>query len=339
MKIRLTTLIISLIIISIIRANTIIEDSITRNRVPQTEQYTEMKMKKKKIFIERSDGGKMKILVYSPKKNDVNTQESASNADNKNLNSQADSTINNATGVLWIHGGGYVTGMASMAGIMGRAPSLVKKYGAVVVSPEYRLGKKGRYPNALNDCYDALKYMVSHAEELGINPNQIFVCGESAGGGLAIAICMLARDKQEVNIAFQMPLYPMIDDRDTESSRDNHDKVWNTKRNHYGWKKYLGPLYGTDSVPVYAAPARQTDYKNLPPAYTFICTDEPFYKETIDYISALKAADIDAKIDIYQGMYHAFDMLSPRKKTSRIAILNFEAAFIDAQKKYFKNNR
>ena len=67
----------------------------------------------------------------------------------------------------------------------------------------------------------------------------------------------MARDKGEINIAFQMPLYPMIDDRDTESSRDNHNKVWNTRLNHFGWKKYLGELYGSDNVPEYAAPARR----------------------------------------------------------------------------------
>ncbi|MGN1136591.1 MAG: alpha/beta hydrolase [Oscillospiraceae bacterium] len=259
----------------------------------------------------------MKLLVYRP---------------------QGNGHTDTATGVLWIHGGGYLTGMASMAGVMGRAPSLVKKYGAVVVSPAYRLGKKGRYPNALNDCYDALRYMLLHAKELGINPNQIFVGGESAGGGLTAALCMLARDRQEVNIAFQMPLYPMIDDRDTESSKDNHNIVWNTKLNHLGWKIYLGHLYGSDQVPAYAAAARQKDFSNLPPAYTFVCTAEPFYCETLAFISALKAAGVEAHVDVYNGLFHAFDMTLPWMKISRTAARNFEAAFVSAQAKYFKAN-
>ena len=71
--------------------------------------------------------------------------------------------------------------------------------------------------------------MVTHADELGIRKDQIFFGGESAGGGLCAALCMLARNRGEVNIAFQMPLYPMIDDRDTDSSRDNHNLVWNTR--------------------------------------------------------------------------------------------------------------
>lgn len=242
------------------------------------------------------------------------------------------------TGVLWIHGGGYITGMASMAGLMGMGPKLVNEHGCVVVSPEYRLGKKGHYPNALNDCYAALKYMVEHADELGIRKNQVFVGGESAGGGLCAALCMLARDREEVNIAFQMPLYPMIDDRDTESSRDNHNKVWDTRRNHYGWKTYLGDLYGTDEVPAYAAAARQSDYSNLPPAYTFVCTGEPFYCETLTLVENLRAAGVEVGLDVYDGLYHAFDMLQPRKEISGLAIERFEKAFEDARKNCFADN-
>nr|MCR5733101.1 alpha/beta hydrolase [Lachnospiraceae bacterium] len=134
----------------------------------------------------------------------------------------------NAPGVMWIHGGGYMTGFREMAYI-GRAADLVRNHGAVVLSPGYHLSLFHPYPTALNDCYAVLLYIRDHAEELGIDPSQIMVGGESAGGGMAAAISMLARDKGEVNIAFQMPLYPMIDNFDTESSKDNHAKVWNTR--------------------------------------------------------------------------------------------------------------
>ena len=141
-----------------------------------------------------------------------------------------------ATGVLWIHGGGYIVGMKEMVH-MSRAVDLVKKFGAVVVSPGYRLAFAAPYPAALDDCYAALLYMKSHAAALGIRDDQIMAGGESAGGGLCAALCIKARDTGAVNIAFQMPLYPMLDDRDTETSRDNHGKVWNTRRNHFGWRR------------------------------------------------------------------------------------------------------
>ena len=237
-------------------------------------------------------------------------------------------------GILWIHGGGYITGMARMI-YMSRAIDLVKKYGAVVVTPEYRLSNEAPYPAALEDCYASLIYLKEHADELGVNSSQIMVGGESAGGGLTASLCMYARDKGEVNIAFQMPLYPMIDNQDTESSKDNHAPVWNTKSNHYGWKKYLGDLWGKD-VPPYAAAARQTDYTNLPPAYTFVGDIEPFYCETLTFIENLKNAGVEAEVDVYPNCFHAFDMLLPFKKVSKQAIAEFEKHYLYACDNYFK---
>lgn len=225
----------------------------------------------------KSAGKEIKLLILKPTKNRRPREETP--------------------GILWIHGGGYITGMAEMVYIS-RAMALVKKFGAVVVTPEYRLSKEAPYPAALLDCYAALKYIKNNGAELGINTSQIMVGGESAGGGLAAAVCMYARDKGEVNIAFQMPLYPMLDDRDTPSSQNNHAPVWNTKRNHIGWKAYLGEFWKKE-VPAYAAPARQTDYSNLPPAYTFVGDIEPFYWETLMYIENLKKAGVEAKADVY----------------------------------------
>ncbi len=162
----------------------------------------------------------------------------------------------NAPGILWIHGGGYIAGMKEMVH-MSRAVDLVKKYGAVVVSPGYRLAWSVPYPAAVNDCYDALLYLKKHANAFGINLNQIMVGGESAGGGLCAALCMMARDKDEVHIAYQMPLYPMLDNLDTESSADNHGRIWNTKKNHLAWRLYLRQD-AKKMVSPYAAPARQT---------------------------------------------------------------------------------
>ena len=139
-----------------------------------------------------SDGGSLKLLILSPK----------------------GTTAQKRPGVLWIHGGGYVVGMPGMVH-MSRARNLVIKYGAIVVSPEYRLAGQVPYPAALEDCHRALMYLKEHADELGVRSDQIMVGGESAGGGLAAALCMYEKDIGGVNIAFQMPLYPMIDDRDT----------------------------------------------------------------------------------------------------------------------------
>ncbi len=221
-------------------------------------------------------------------------------------------------GILWIHGGGYVMGGTYMLD-MSCGKMLAERYGAVVVCPDYRLAGEAPYPAALEDCYAALSWMYGHAEELGIDRTRIIVGGESAGGGLTAAVCIFARDKGEISIALQLPLYPMLDCADTESSSDNHGRVWNTKRNHWGWRKYLGDLYGSADVSKYASPARETDYSNLPPCYTFVAAGEPFYTETLDYVRNLQKAGVEASVDVYPGDTHAFDMLTPWKKESKAA--------------------
>ena len=240
------------------------------------------------------------------------------------------------TGVLWIHGGGYVTGMAGMAHFS-RARDLVCRHGAVVVSPAYRLAGKAPYPAAIEDCHRALVYLRDHAKELGVREDQIMVGGESAGGGLTAALCMFEKDIGGVNVAFQMPLYPMLDCEDTETSKDNHAPVWNTAHNHYAWKKYLGEREG--EVPCYASAARREDYSALPPAYTFVATAEPFYAETMTYIGNLKKAGVKAEVDVYEGLFHAFDMLCPFLKASKRAVARFNEAFLYAQAHYFAEQK
>ena len=226
-------------------------------------------------------------------------------------------------GVLWIHGGGYQHGSAKEV-FLTRALSLVVRFGMVLVAPDYRLSRKHPYPAALHDCYAALLWLKEHAEELNIRTDQIMVGGESAGGGMTAALCMLAHDRKDVNVAFQMPLYPMLDDRDTDSSRDNHAPNWNTKKNHKAWKRYLRDAYGTDIVSCYAAPARREDYSGLPPCYTFVGEIEPFRDETLTYVRCLREAGIRAEADVYPGCFHAFDILMPKKKESREAVARFE---------------
>lgn len=224
-------------------------------------------------------------------------------------------------GVLWIHGGGYRSGMPEMA-FFSRAADLVRYFHAVVVTPAYRLSGEAPYPAALEDCYAALQWLKAHTAELGVRPDQLMVGGESAGGGLTAALCMLARDRGEVNIAFQMPLYPMLDDRDTPSSRDNHAPVWNTAKNHAAWDKYLRGQ-DRERLSPYAAPSRQTDYRGLPPCYTFVGDAEPFYVETLRFVEQLREAGVRADVDVFPGQFHAFDMFRPHSEAGREAKASF----------------
>lgn len=234
-------------------------------------------------------------------------------------------------GILWIHGGGYVSGTARKTA-SSRAGDFVKKYGAVVVAPEYRLAGKAPYPAALEDCYTALQYLRDHADELGCSSEKIMVGGESAGGGLTVALCMYARDWGDVNIAFQMPLYPMLDDRETFSNRSNNSLTWSTTQNRKAWDMYLANVVG--DPPAYAVPARQINYADLPPAYTFVGEKEIFFSETIKYIDNLKNDGVQAHVDIYPTKIHAFDLTLPFTKVSKQAISELEKQYLYAAEHY-----
>jgi acetyl esterase/lipase len=235
-------------------------------------------------------------------------------------------------GVLWIHGGGYAVGTPEVS--MPTAERLVAASNAVVVLPDYRLSSEAPYPAALDDCYDALLWLRDHAAELGVAEDQLVVGGESAGGGLTAAVTLAARDRKEVAVAFQMPLYPMIDDRPTASSRDNATPVWNTITNNAAWDLYLGDLRGGD-VPAYAAPARATDLAGLPPTLTFVGDIEPFHDEVVDWCRRLQAAGVPVSLRICAGAFHGFDAIARSAPISRDA----RAFLVDGYRDFLARHR
>ena len=240
----------------------------------------------------------------------------------------------NATCVFWTHGGGYVGG--SIESAADRAEFFMGASNTVVVSTDYTLSQVKPYPQALYDVYDGLVWTKNHADELGINPSQIFIGGDSAGGGLTAALALYARDKEEVNIAFQMPLYPMLNDKmDTPSAQNKTEFLWNTKNNTFGWQIYLGDLFGTDDVPKYASAARETDYSGLPPCYTFVGTLDPFYDDTLNYVAALQEAGVDATYDVYKGAFHGFDQIGVHSKLITEMEDNYREAYLYAVEHYF----
>ncbi len=238
---------------------------------------------------------------------------------------------------LYLHGGGYALGVPEQSHALHRLRRCMDAHDCVFVCPAYRLSMEAPYPAALHDCYDTLRWIKEHAKDLGGNPDQIFVMGGSAGGGLTVATCMLARDKGEVNVAFQMPLYPMIDDRHTNpSSINNQMPVWNTRHNKIAWDLYLQSLKEQNQeIPIYAAPARANNYKDLPPAATFVGDLDPFLDETQQYIQNLQDAGVTAECKVFEGCYHGFDQLVPKADISRAAIQYMMDRFAHAAEHYF----
>ncbi len=212
--------------------------------------------------------------------------------------------------LLYIHGGGYIIGSPEIAhDIIER---FIAKRPCVVIAPDYRKAHTARFPAGFNDCYDTLLWAKANAAELGIHDNRFIVAGHSAGGGLTAAVTLKARDTGDVDLAFQMPIYPMIDDQQPDDpERAMQSPVWDTELNRIGWGAYLADLHARgETIPAYAAPARNMDYSGFPPTISFVGTMEPFYPEDVAYAKALSDAGVEVAFKEFEGCFHGFDIVA-----------------------------
>lgn len=207
-----------------------------------------------------------------------------------------------------MHGGGYVIGTYSMDDPV--FDELCPKLGMVGVSVEYRLAPESPYPAPLDDCYTGLRWTYQQADALGIDSTRLGIGGVSAGGGLAAALALLARDRGEVPVAFQLLDCAMLDDRQiTRSSQIDELPMWNRESNTFGWRSYLGDLYGRDDLPYTAAAARADDLSGLPPAFVSVGSIDGFLDEDVDYAMRLNHAGVDAELHVYPGACHGYHMI------------------------------
>ena len=209
--------------------------------------------------------------------------------------------------ILHIHGGGYVLGSAASQESVHRP--LAAELGCCIVSVDYRLAPETRFPGAIEDCYAALAWLFANAAELGVDPARVGVMGESAGGGLAAALALLARDRGQYRMAFQHLIYPMIDDR-TCVTTDPHpyvgEFVWTPQRNHFGWSAILGVEPGSEGVSPYAAAARADDLTGLPPTYIATGALDLFLEEDLEYARRLIRSGVPVELHVYPGGFHGF---------------------------------
>jgi triacylglycerol lipase len=221
--------------------------------------------------------------------------------------------------VLHIHGGGYVLGSVRMNDVSNRMLAVAAR--CVVVSVDYRLAPETPHPGPIEDCYAALKWLYTKADALRVDRTRIAVSGESAGGGLAAALALLARDRGEVPLLFQRLIYPMIDDR-TAVRTDPHpfagEFLWTPSANHFGWSSLLGREPGGAEVSHYAAAARADDLAGLPAAYISVGALDLFLEENLEYARRLMRAGVPTELHVYPGAYHGFE-IAPQAKVSQAA--------------------
>jgi acetyl esterase/lipase len=216
--------------------------------------------------------------------------------------------------MLWMHGGGYVMGTAAQDDALCR--HLARALGIVVAAVDYRLAPESPFPGPLDDCYLALTWL---ADQPDVDASRIAVGGASAGGGLAAALALLARDRGEVPLAFQSLSYPMLDDR--TANRTDIDqrncRLWNNKANRFGWQSYTGLAPGSPGVTHLAAPARCEDLTELPPAWIGVGTLDLFHSEDLAYAARLDKAGIGCAVVEVEGAFHGFDLVQPGAGVSR----------------------
>lgn len=219
--------------------------------------------------------------------------------------------------IVWIHGGGYVSGGA---GVPGPLAAAAVEHGWLVVSVDYRLAPQARIAQSLADNYAALRWVHDQADALGVDRRRIAIGGGSAGGGHAAMLAFHARDEGKVPVAYQLLIYPMLDDR-TGSVRaarpGTGEFIWTPAANRFGWSSLLGVPAGSGRVPATIVPARRMDVKGLPPAFIGVGTLDLFLDEDIDFAGRLAAAGVPVDLAVVPGAYHAFDGVAPWARASQ----------------------
>lgn len=212
-----------------------------------------------------------------------------------------------APALLWIHGGGYVLGEAR--GDDGLCRRFTRELGITVASVEYRLAPEDPYPAALEDCYAVLTWLAGLP---AVDAGQVAIGGASAGGGLAAALALLARDRGEVTPVLQLLNYPMLDDRSATAPGSKRYRLWSPSNNRFGWAAYLG-----DADPQLAVPARRDDLGGLAPAWIGVGTCDLFHDEDLAYADRLRQAGVPCHIEVVPGAFHGFDRLAPKAQVSQ----------------------
>ena len=222
-------------------------------------------------------------------------------------------------GLLHIHGGGFVLGSVDVEHQV--CADLARSLGVVVVSVEYRLAPEHPYPAGLEDCYAGLRLLAGLPD---VDPDRVAVHGQSAGGGLAAGVALLARDREGPALCFQSLDVPVLDDRlETTSMRSAGPwLMWSPSQARTSWRLYL------DGRPAdqYAAPARAEDLAGLPPAYVVTCELDPLRDEGNDYAARLMTAGVPVELHCWAGTFHGVQLVPnagivKRMNAERLAVL------------------
>ncbi|MEU8718522.1 alpha/beta hydrolase [Streptomyces sp. NPDC048663] len=226
--------------------------------------------------------------------------------------------VSTGSAVLFLHGGGYIFGHIDL--FDGPVSRYVSASGVPMLSVEYRRAPEHPFPTPLEDAYAALCWLHGHAAELGIDPDRVGVMGDSAGGGMAAALTILARERGGPGIAHQILIMPMLDDRTvTPDPYIAPYALWSYDDSLTAWPALLGDAAGGD-VPPTAAPARLEDATGLPSAYIEVGQIDVFRDEDTAYAIKLSRAGVSVEFHLHPGAPHEFDSIAFDSDVARRAL-------------------
>lgn len=227
--------------------------------------------------------------------------------------------------ILNFHGGGWTVG--NLQNNDNYCNYLAHHLGALVISVDYRLAPEHKYPTAVQDAYDSLLWAYAHAAEYGGDVNRIGITGDSAGGNLAAATCLMARDMQGPAIKFQVLIYPTTETRLTFPSLDEHAHAPLLRKRDVEWflGQYTTP--DTDLSDPYLSPVQAPDLGNLPPAFLVMAGKDPLRDDGIAYAKRLKEAGNTVEHVVYENDIHGFITLSKYSESGKVALDRIVKAF------------
>ncbi|MEM6256189.1 MAG: alpha/beta hydrolase [Cyanobacteria bacterium P01_D01_bin.156] len=206
--------------------------------------------------------------------------------------------------IVFFHGGGWVTGSLETHDRLCRR--IAKGTGALIMAVDYRLAPWHKYPIPLEDCYDAVLWASSQAKSLGADANQLVVMGDSAGGNMAAAVCLMARDLSGPKIHRQILLYPAVDGTLSCGSHQRYGEapLLTQTAVHFFRAQYMKTLADTEEA--YFSPLLAKSLEQLPPAFILTAEYDPLHDEAEAFAEQLSAAGGTVIYKNYPGMVHAF---------------------------------
>jgi len=272
---------------------------------PPKKLFKDKDMRVTRETVKSYDGGEFEILVFEPY-----------------------AIIEKSPCLVYIHGGGFIFGAGDYNYKIAKEYAL--SLGAKLIFVNYRLAPKHPHPTPAEDCYAGLRFAFENAEKYGIDRSKIGVAGESAGGCLSAAVCLMARDRGTDMPCFQLLIYPVTDiTMDTASNRRFTDTpVWNSELSKMMWPAYV-PDRSRDDI-CYAAPMQAKYFGDLPPAYVETAEFDCLHDEAINYANAMKDAGVLVEINETRGTMHGFDSMLDVPTTRKVV-----ATRIEFMKKYF----